>query len=288
MKIAVTGGTGRIGGRVVQLLQETGRHDVVALSSRTAPYDEPPALRRALTGIDTLVFVSSDGEAARVVVHHRTVLQAATDCRVGHVVFLSGLDVAADSPFSYAFTNRDAEQLLRASGLSYSILRAGLYTEFFLDLVQRCATGAPNGEVALPAADGRVSLVAREDVARCLAALALGGPTGQHHDVTGPESLLVGEVAAASGHRFTDAPAAQFAATLAGLGEETWWIHAYSTMFAAIRQHRWQAVSSEVFRLTGRRPLSLSTVLDRRDTPTTPQDQVDPTATRSHPERSPT
>ena len=71
---------------------------------------------RALAGIDTLVFVSSDGEAARVVVHHRNVLQAAAECGVGHVVFLSGLDVAADSPFCYAFTNRDAEQLLRASG----------------------------------------------------------------------------------------------------------------------------------------------------------------------------
>ena len=177
MKIAVTGGTGRIGGRVVRLLQETGRHDVVALSSRTAPYDEPAALRRAFTGVDTLVFVSSDGEAARVIVHHRNVLQAATDCRVGHVVFLSGLDVAADSPFCYAFTNRDAEQLLRASGLPYSILRAGLYAEFFLDLVRRCASGTRTARSPFPAADGRVSLVAREDVAQCLAALALGGPT---------------------------------------------------------------------------------------------------------------
>jgi NAD(P)H dehydrogenase (quinone) len=287
VKIAVTGGTGRIGGRVVQLLERTGRHDVVALSSRTAPYDEPAALRRAFTGVDTLVFVSSDGEAARVVVHHRNVLQAAMDCRVGHVVFLSGLDVAADSPFCYAFTNRDAERLLRASGLPFSILRAGLYTEFFLDLVRRCGTGAPNLEVALPAADGRVSLVAREDVAQCLAALALGTPTAQHHDVTGPESLLVGEIAAASGHRFSDATTAQFAGNLARLGEETWWIHAYSSMFAAIREHRWQSVSSEVSRLTGRRPLALSTVLARRAIPT-PQDQVDPTTTPSHPEWSPT
>ena len=38
MKIAVTGGTGRIGGRVVQLLADTGQHDVVALSSRSAPW----------------------------------------------------------------------------------------------------------------------------------------------------------------------------------------------------------------------------------------------------------
>jgi NAD(P)H dehydrogenase (quinone) len=273
MKIAVTGGTGRIGGRVVQLLADTGRHDVVALSSRTAPYDEPAALRTALSGVDTLVFVSSDGEAARVIVHHRNVLQAASDCRVGHVVFLSGLDVAVDSPFCYAFTNRDTEQLLRAAGLPYSILRAGLFAEFFLDLIRRCGAGVAHGDVALPAADGRVSLVAREDVAQGLAALALGGPTNRHHDVTGPESLLVGEIAAAAGHRLIDATPAQFVRTLARLGEEPWWIHAYSSMFDSIRQHRWQTVSSGVSQLTGRRPLSLAEVLARRDV-STPQDPV--------------
>jgi NAD(P)H dehydrogenase (quinone) len=100
MRIAVTGGTGRIGGRVVELLTGAGGHEVVALSSRTAPYDNPSALRAALDGVDTLVFVSSDGEAARVIVHHRNVVQAATQCRVGHVVLLSGLDVDLQSPFA--------------------------------------------------------------------------------------------------------------------------------------------------------------------------------------------
>ena len=70
MRIAVIGGTGRIGGRVARLLADEGRHDVVALSRRIAPYDDPEALRKALDGADTLVFVSGDGEAARVVVHH--------------------------------------------------------------------------------------------------------------------------------------------------------------------------------------------------------------------------
>jgi NAD(P)H dehydrogenase (quinone) len=173
MRIAVTGGTGRIGGTVARLLGATDEHEVLALSSRTAPYDRPAALRTALTDVDTLVFVSSDGEAARVIVHHRNVLDAATECEVGHVVYLSGLDVAPDSPFCYAFTNADTERRLRSSGLPYSIARAGLYTEFFLDVLRQAAI---DRAAALPAGDGRVSLVAREDVARCLAALALREP----------------------------------------------------------------------------------------------------------------
>jgi NAD(P)H dehydrogenase (quinone) len=259
MRIAVTGGTGRVGGLAARLLADDGRHDVVALSSRTAPYDDPAALRAVLDGVDTLVFVSSDGEAARVVVHHRNVLDAAIRCGVGHVVQLSGLDADVSSPFCYAFTNGDTERLLRASGLPYSIVRAGLFTEFFLGLIRQAGTGTG---VALPAADGRVSLVARGDVARCLAALALREPTNGHHDVTGPESLTVDAVASAGGYRYTDATPADFAAALLRLGEEPWWTYAYTSMFESIRQGRWAATSDAVTELTGRPPLSLRDVLD--------------------------
>jgi NAD(P)H dehydrogenase (quinone) len=257
-RIAVTGGTGRIGGAVTRLLAGTGEHEVTALSSHTAPYDEPAALRTALTDVDTLVFVSSDGAAARVVVHHRNVLGAAASCGVGHVVYLSGLDVAPDSPFCYAFTNGDTERQLRSSGLPYSIARAGLYTEFFLDLIRQAGS---DGTVALPAADGRVSLVARDDVARCLAALALREPTNGHHDITGTESLPVEAVAAAAGYRYTDTTPGRFAETLLRGGEEPWWVYAYTSMFDAIRQHRWESTSDAVAELTGSAPVTLAEVL---------------------------
>jgi NAD(P)H dehydrogenase (quinone) len=264
MRIAVTGGTGRIGGRVVELLTGAGGHEVVALSSRTAPYDNLSALRTALDGVDTLVFVSSDGEAARVIVHHRNVVQAAIQCQVGHVVLLSGLDVDLQSPFCYAYTNGDTERFLRASGRPYSIVRASLFAEFFLSLLLQVSTG---DTVALPAAEGRVSLVAREDVARCLAALALGEPTGRHHDVTGPDSLLVDAVAAMAGYRYTETTPAEFAGMLLRRGEALWWTYAYATMFESIRQGRWETISDAVAELTGRPPASLTQVLSRGKQP---------------------
>ncbi|GIF74984.1 NAD(P)H-binding protein [Asanoa siamensis] len=255
MRIAVTGGTGRIGGRVVELLHEAGGHEVVALSSRTAPYDDPIALRTAFDAVDTLVFVSSDGEAARVLTHHRNVLDAAA--KVGHIVLLSGLDVARDSPFCYAYTNGETERLLRAGDRPYSIARAGLFAEFFLSLVDQVAT---EGRAALPAADARVSLVARADVARCLAALALGEPTNRHHDITGPDSLPVAAVTSATGNRYTASSPAEFATTLTAQGEDPWWIYAYLTMFDAVRQDRWSATSGEVEALTGRGPTPLAKI----------------------------
>jgi NAD(P)H dehydrogenase (quinone) len=236
MRIAVTGSTGRIGGRVCQLLTEAGQPDVVGLSSRNAPYDDPAALRAALAGVDTLVFVSSDGEAARIVVHHRNVIDAAVHCGVRHVVLLSGLDVDPASPFCYAFTNGDTERMLRASGCPYSVVRAGLFTEFFVGLIHQVAV---DGVVAIPAGDAEVSLVSREEVARSLADLALRAPTNRHHDVTGPECRPVRDVVADAGYSTVDATPAEFAIALHRLGEEPWWIYAYTTMLESVRQGRW-------------------------------------------------
>ncbi|MET8354206.1 MULTISPECIES: hypothetical protein [unclassified Micromonospora] len=95
------------------------------MRSRYPPPDDPAALHAALN--DTLVFVSSDGEAARVFVHHHNVLDAATRTGVGHVVLLSGLDADVTSPFCYAYTNGHTERLLRASGLPYPIARRPLH-----------------------------------------------------------------------------------------------------------------------------------------------------------------
>jgi uncharacterized protein YbjT (DUF2867 family) len=84
MRIAVTGANGRIGGQVVRLLAGEQAHQVVGLSRRVPPsgrwpagvsaraadYADPAALSTALRGADTLVFVSSDGPVAQVMVHH--------------------------------------------------------------------------------------------------------------------------------------------------------------------------------------------------------------------------
>jgi NAD(P)H dehydrogenase (quinone) len=98
MRIAVTGSSGSVGGNVVRLLAETGEHHVVALARRPraaesgavtityADYTNLASLQSALRGVDVLVFVSSDGDAARMMVHHQNVVRAAVDVEVPDVV----------------------------------------------------------------------------------------------------------------------------------------------------------------------------------------------------------
>lgn len=281
MRIAVTGASGWIGGQVVRLVAAEQQHQVVALSrrgllpgrwppsvsARAADYADPQALGAALRDVDTLVFVSSDGPVAEVMVHHQNVIRAAGGCGVAHIVALSGLDADLSSPFCYAVSYGYTERLLAESGCAVSIARASIYSEFFLGFLARAS-----GQLRLPAADGRISLVSRGDVARCLAALALAPATGRHHDITGSQSLDLDAIAAAGTREwgtplmYVNITPGEHCVEMAAAGEEPWWMYAYSTMFASIRGQRWAAVSGEVHRLTGRSPTPISTALARYKT----------------------
>jgi NAD(P)H dehydrogenase (quinone) len=279
VQIAVTGANGRIGRQVVAVLAATHEHQVVALTRpgslpgpqedqvrvEVADYTDAAALRVALRDADTLVFVSSDGPVAQVIVHHHNVIQAAAE-NGSHVVALSGLDADLDSPFCYAVSYGYTEQLLRASGCPVSIARASLYTEFFLGLLTRSGF---EGKLRVPAADGRVSFVSRDDVARCLAALATAPPTARHHEITGPEAIDVARFAAIAEQElrtpaeYVAITPREYAAELAATGEDPWWTYAYSTMFDSIREQRWNSISDEVASLTGKPATTVQAVLAR-------------------------
>jgi len=274
MRIAVTGAAGTLGSQVTGLLAEAG-HTVVGVCRRAhavapgvvhalADYDDPAALRRALDSVDALVLVSSDGQDARVLRHHDNLVAAAVACNVGHVVCLSGVDADIDSPFCYAVTNGLTERALRDSGLPFSIARASLFTEFFLGFLRPARTG---GDIRLPIDDETMGLVSRADVGRCLAALAVAEPTGRCHDLTGPEALDIGAIAAAAAGDWNVAvkpvatSPAEYLADLAAQGEDLWWTYAYASMFASIRDRRWSIVTEEVQALTGQPPQSVRDVL---------------------------
>lgn len=232
-----------------------------------ADYLDLSALRVAFRDVETLVFVSSDGETHRLLHHHRNVVRAAADCGVGHVVVLSSLDADLDSPFCYAVTNRQTELLLEAGGFATSVARASIFTEFFLRWV---GTAVTTGEIRLPAGSGRISLVSRDDVGRVLAALATGAPTGRCHAVTGPEAFDLAAIADLTGHatgatiRYVDLDPADFVRELAQEGLDSWWMYAFSSMFASVREQRWAAGSDEVAALTGQPATPLAELLSRR------------------------
>jgi uncharacterized protein YbjT (DUF2867 family) len=146
-------------------------------------------------------------EGAQIVIHAATMptpsgkvdvggtqrlLEAARAVGVEHCVYISivGID---RNPFFYYRNKLKAEELVRASGVPWSILRA---TQFypFIDRILRAAVRGP----LLPLApDLRFQPIDLRDVVRRMVESVIAGPGGQLEDIGGPEVLTLGEMARA-------------------------------------------------------------------------------------------
>lgn len=266
--IGVTGATGAVGGGVLCHLQRSlpgeefvaigrrlGRLPVTpGLRRATADYEDPRALRRALRGVSTLVFVSSDGEPRRMERHHANVLAALDATGVERVLYTSVTAAVTGSRFSYAEIHRRTEQQLLELEAAVAVVRASMFAEFFLD---RWASAAiATGVLALPAGDGAVSFVSRADVAEGLARLAARWPEGVLHTFTGPEAHSLEGVAAVLGRharrpvRYRPMTEATYRADLGR--EEAWVAHAFATMWHAVAEGGFATVDRELPELLGR------------------------------------
>jgi NAD(P)H dehydrogenase (quinone) len=240
--IAVTGARGGVGSRVLRALRGRGE-PVVGLARRPgagdryADYDDPASLREGLAGVRTLVFVSSDGVAETMRRHHEHVVAAAVDAGVEHVVYTSILGQPLASRFYYAAVHRETEAAVAASGLSHCFARTSIFADFFVETWIEPARA--DGVLALPAGDGRMSLLTRDDTARALARLAEAGRTGIA-DLTGPEALTAAEVADACGLGYEPLEEAEYRHRLAA--QPAWLVEAYSSMFAGVRAGDWATV----------------------------------------------
>lgn len=267
--IAVTGATGGVGGAAVRRLLATAppatrvaalvrRPEAVPahprLEVRGADYDDPASLRTALAGVETLVFVSSDGTAEAMLRHHENVVAAAGAAGVGHVVYTSILDVDPASGFFYTPGHIATEALLAASGLGHSLARTSVFADFVV--ATWIEPALVSGTLELPAGDGRASLVTRGDVGRALAGLALSGERGAVA-LTGPEALSLDDIcaraASVTGRAVRRRPVddATYRRELAAAGAPGWLVEAYASLWAAVREGRFAAVAGDVERLTG-------------------------------------
>lgn len=202
MRILVTGGTGQLGGAVVARLRAAGE-EVRVLSRRAAPGVVRGDLRSgrgvdsAVAGVDVVVHCATDFRHETAIA--RTLIEAARWAGGPHLVYVSivGVDRV---PLGYYRTKHETEQVLAASGLPATILRA---TQFHA-LVRTLFAGASRLPV-LPVPRLSFQPVDVRDVAERLADLALGDPAGRVDDFGGPEILTAVElaqaVAEASGRR---------------------------------------------------------------------------------------
>ncbi|WP_433735992.1 SDR family oxidoreductase [Pseudomonas putida] len=188
MKIVVIGGTGLIGTQLCKLLRDSG-HDVLPASPKlgvNAVTGE--GLQIALQGAEVVVDLSNSPsfEDAAVLEFFeqsgRNLAAAQKAAGVKHHVALSVVGTERMLESGYFRAKMAQEELIKNSGVPYTILRATQFFEFIGAIVQFSMQG---DTARLTSA--ALQPVASADVAAALAKIAVAPPTGQTVEVAGPD-----------------------------------------------------------------------------------------------------
>jgi len=208
--ILVTGASGHLGRRVVELLLESGAGPVVATTRtpealrdlaargvmvRLADFDVSAGLERAFAGVSRMLLVSTSafdrpGHRAE---QHGNAIGAAVRAGVRHVVYTSFARPELDSPVLPAADHHATETAIAASGMGWTFLRDNLYADNLLRSLPRAVA---SGQLVAAAGAGAAAYVTREDCARsAAAALTARELSNARHDVTGPAAVTHAELA---------------------------------------------------------------------------------------------
>ena len=195
MKIVVIGGTGLIGSKLVKKLREHGHEAVAASPTSGVNSLTGEGLADALKGASVVVDVtnSPSWEDAAVLkffeTSTRNLLAYEAAAGVGHHVALSvvGTERLLESGFFRAKLAQ--ENLIKASSIPYSIVRA---TQFFEFVKQIADFSTEGNKVRLPPA--LFQPMAADDVASALARIATSSPVNGTVEIGGPEQFRLDEL----------------------------------------------------------------------------------------------
>jgi len=195
MKIVVIGGSGLIGTKLVNRLRQHG-HDVIAASPASGVNTiTREGLAEVLLGTQVVVDVANSPSFEDKAVLEffetsgRNLLAAEAAAGVGHHLALSvvGTDRLPES--GYLRAKLAQENLIKASGIPYTILRS---TQFF-EFVNGIAQSATDGQT-VRLSPALLQPIVSDDVAAVLAELTLGAPVNGTVELAGPEKISLDDL----------------------------------------------------------------------------------------------
>jgi NAD(P)H dehydrogenase (quinone) len=211
-RLLVTGASGKLGRRVAELLVDQRRPNDLILVSRSpgaladlasrgadvryGDFAEPESLREAFAGAERMLLVSASDLTVRAEQHQRAI-NAATEAGVRHIAYTSALSPEPPNPAAIAPSHYATERALAASGLSWTVLRNSLYSEYQVPEAVRTLSA---GVLTHNRGDGQIAYVSREDCAAVAAAvMTTPGYEDRVLDVTGPDLFTADDLAALYG-----------------------------------------------------------------------------------------
>lgn len=234
--IAITGATGQLGRLVISsLLKKIPADDIVAIvrsvekakdisalgvNVRQADYNQPASWDAALQGAEKVLLISSS-EIGQRVQQHRAVIDAAQRVGIKLLAYTSVLH-ADTSVLGLADEHRETEAAINASGVPFTLLRNGWYTEnYAMGIGAALSLGAVYG----CGSDGRISSASRADYAEAAAVvLSSDGQAGKVYELAGDTSYTLSEFAAEISQQsgksipYINLPEAEYKKALLGAG----------------------------------------------------------------------
>ncbi len=281
-KLLVTGASGHLGRRVVELLLEAKAGAIVAVTRtpdklkdlvaqgvevRAGNFEDPAGLEKAFAGVDRLLLISTD-ELARPgqrLIQHKNAVAAAEKAGVKHVVYTSMPRPEAGNPITFAPDHLGTEQALAASNMTWTILRHNWYTDY---LIPKLSQAIVKGKLFGAPGDSGAAYVTREDCAQADAAALLSAEAKNRTlDITGP-AIVKGNELATIAARLTAKPigfmqvaASTLKAGYAGAGLPNFLQEALVSFEMAIAEGYLAVPSTAVKDLTGKEPQSVENYL---------------------------
>jgi len=268
--ILITGATGTNGREVVRRLSDNGLKIRVMVRKREnanlphssdieyviGNFDNVASLGAALAGVERAFLLSPS--SAEQVIREANFIRAAKQAEVRHVVRFSILGAELDSPSRLIRRHGQAEQLLRDSGIAFTMLRPSYFMQNLLWYINDITTRGVFYS-ALPATCKHSHVDVRDNAAVAVAALTGSGHEGKVYRITGPEALSYQEVAEilsdATGKKVRyDNSLENYSRFLKDLGLD---VNEVLELDACVAKGAGDgsAVTNTIFELTGRQPI---------------------------------
>jgi (4-alkanoyl-5-oxo-2,5-dihydrofuran-3-yl)methyl phosphate reductase len=271
MTFLITGATGTVGSRVVELLLERGQlprvfvrnaekaraHYGDCVDVAVGDLTDTSSLASALIGVDSLFLITSGPQIAKL---DQEAATAAISAGVKHLVKLSSMD--AQRNVGTGAWHAGGEAAIRASGIPFTFVQP---TGFMSNALEWAGSIKAQGVVRAPTGDGRIPFIHPDDIAAVAAEVVTTRKhLGESLPITGPRALSYAEmterIATAIGKplRFESVSDEYERQQMTKGGAPVPIIDAHISIYSSIREGRLAKVTDNVEAILHRKPHSFA------------------------------
>jgi uncharacterized protein YbjT (DUF2867 family) len=273
-KVLVSGATGKIGSQLVPRLaacDDIAVRAFVRNEQKAAPliasgaelalgaFEDVQAVLAAVDGIDTVVLITIQNPNAAD--QASAVLAAAKKAGVRKIVRISVFKAAIDGPTDVTRLHGRTDTELKASGLTFTILRPPFFMQNLFFMAARSITS--EGKLYFGTGDGKLGMVDLRDIVDCAERSVVSDTyDNEVFTLTGPESISFHDIANRLTNtlgrpvQYVSVPPEAVEQSIRAMGMGDWYAQVMRDLCKAYRENWGDVTTDDVARIAGHSPRS--------------------------------